>query len=372
MSAEVKLTKLALALRNQVNRELFDFAFDHHSMLALLAGMENAYRVKGRFTRTSDVKGEKLQLDYRKSAPNVTGAKAETGSVGSLELPAQENYESIGGTMSWSYYQLREDIRTIYIDQYTSATAKAQVPVVKQIASGARDAIFDKFTKDMFPLDDLFPSRDGGGAATTDGNKLGAHAEDKIMAIAYPLQTGRRDNDTTESTPAAYSYLGIDLNVETALRAINSGEYDSAFGNPTASALRRKLILPLRNRGHKADLGVTDSDTYDYLATNIADPKVVIESAETLEYGGEYIRALGVNWMVEPRMDDKLDDSENKKEIYLLTSDSWEFRQVGVMGDLTIRENPNTALLHTMLGRVIAAWACKHPRANARGYNITS
>ena len=365
------LTKLQLALRNQINRELYDYAHEGHHFLSMLRGLENAYRVKGRFTKSNDITGEKLQLDYRKSLPNVSGAYAESGSVASLELQAQENYASIGGTMDWSYYQMREDIRTSRIKHYTAMNAKAQVPLVKQIAQAARDGIFDQLTNDMFPLNDLYPTRAAAGAATTDGETGGANAENKVMAVAYPLQTGRIDNDTTESTPTSYNYLGIDLNDETGLRAVNFGEYDSAFGNATASLLRRKLLFPLRNKGYKPDVAVTDSDIVDYVTTNITDPKVVIENAETLVYGGEYVRVLGLNWMAEPRMDAKNDGSENKREIYCLESNSWEFRQIGLDEDFEIGNNPKTALLKTLLGFVICALACKHPRANARAYNVS-
>lgn len=361
-------TGIDVALPNQIGRNLYDIVYKKFGFVAMLKGLDMVYGAPTRIMKSNDTSGSKVSFDFRTGTPTVSGVNAVTGALGTLLQSESETYSTISAELPWSHYQLREDIRTAVINKVVD-NPKTMVPWVKKVAESISDAILFKLSQDLFPDDALTPTRAAGGAT-------GVAAENRIMALAYPLQVGRDGNDPAAILPATYDYAGIDLNDTspdyTRLRATNEGTYATPFattGTPSLSNLRRKLIMPMRNKGAMPDLGICDNEVYDYFLTT-AESKVVLDQTANLEYGGETIKWGGLRWMVEDRLSTMAEDASNERELYILQSDTWEFRQKDAFTDFGIQDHPSTKTLKTILGYFECALICHNPRFNARGVNI--
>jgi len=360
------LERLNIALRNQISRELYDYTKNYNGFLSMLAAIDNLYGVTSRHIRSNDVSGSEIQVEFRQSLPNVQGAMAVTGSLPSLELPAQSGFAAVAGTMGWSHYHAREDIRKAFV-QHMDKDPKSVVPYVKSVSKALRDAVMEKLSSDIFPSNNLYPSRGTGGA--TNGNAQ----EDKIMSLAYPLQSGYVDNSLTPDS-TVYPYLVDNLNATgyTGIKSVNAGTYGTPFntsGNITTSALRRNILFPLRNRGAQVDLAIVDSAIYDYTIVQ-AEAKVVIEQMDKMVYGGTWSKYLNMFWMIEEKLDTLAATSNAKREAYFLDTSTWEFRQNGAFTETSVKDHPTAAWLLTMLMSFSCALICKHPRYNGRAFNV--
>lgn len=334
------LLNIKISLRNQISRELYDYADTYHGWTALLLALDNMYGTSTRFTKSEDVAGSEMQVEFRASLPTVQGVNAVTGALASLELPTQQNYSIIGGKMPWSHYQFREDVRQAYID-HMSKDPKSAVPYVKQVAQGVRDAIISKLEDDMIPT-------------TAVSASVGNAAENKVLAVPYALQ----------NPGSAYEYLDLDLNSApySGLRAT----VKTSFGTLTLQNLRNYLLLPLHFKMAKIDVGLCDSSVFDYII-DAAEDKIVLSQADKLDYGGQMIRYGGIIWIPISNMD----SLSASREIYVLDSSSWEFRQKGLSSNFGLTDHPDTATLVTMKGMFIASLICKIPRKNGRGTGVT-
>lgn len=363
------LTGAGVALRNQISRTLYDNANKRHSFLGLLKGFDNMYGMKTRFTLESDLSGEKAQVEFRKSLPTVAGVNALTEStLSNLALAAQINFAAVAGTMQYSHYHGREDIRKALKNKLAN-DPKSMVPHLKVVGDAIGEAYLKKFQEDMFPEDNYAPTRASGGAA-------GDAAEDKILGLGYPLQGGYATNTTVPGS-GTYTYLDIDLNstalhaVPAEAKAVQAGTNSAGFGVPTLSNLRKKIYMPLKYRGANIDLGVCNTNQYDYMLSQ-AEGAVVINQADRLEYGGEVVKIGPIWWMCEDRLD-ALDDagSPNYSEFYVLDTSTVEFRLNDKEMSVDFVDNYEAPSLLTALSYVEAMLIVKHPRMNGHGYNIT-
>ena len=357
-----QLTGLQIALRNQISRQMNDTAKNASVFVGMLAALDNLFQVQSRFQRSDDVSGEKIQVDFRTGLPTVSGVKAVTGSADSLRMPVQIGSTFEAGTMPWSHYQFREDIRTAYI-QHLDTNPKSVVPYIKKVSDACKDAVMLKLSQDVLPDSTLAP------ALTT--GITGDVLEDKILSLYYPLLVGRDGNDPTAITPTTFKYLDFDFNTRTAFRAVNAGTSGAAFGNMTLSNLRKKILMPMRNRGSKPDLIVTDSDIYDYCLST-AESKVVIEQMDRMEFGGTWVKYGGLFWMTDPQEDAKIAASgSNFHQAAVLQTSDWHFIFNGMLKDFSVIDNPETAALKTVLGYMSVALVCEAPRMQGHCFNVT-
>lgn len=333
------LTGLSISLANQISRELYDYAYSYHTFVSLLAGLDNMYGAKQRITRSNDLSGSAIRLEFRASLPVIQGSNSVSGSLASLALTPQTNFSVVAGEMPWSHYQMREDIRVAYLDHIVK-DPKSVVPYIKEVSQAARNAVIQKLSEDMFPST---------AVSTTNGK----YAEDQVMAVAYPLQ----------NPGSSYEYCSLDLNDGgyAGIRATVA----TSFGVASLSNIRKNLLIPLRHKMAKPDIGLVDTAVYDYMVTQ-AEDKIRIEQQSKLEYGGEWVKYGGIIWAVESRL-----DLLASRELYVMDSSTWEFRQKGAFQDFKVIENPDTATLVTMLGQFPGALICKLPRYNGRGVGVT-
>lgn len=349
------LEKLEAALRKQTGRELYDNALNLDCLWGILANMDSKDKtlenMSGRrFSMSKDVAGKSRQVDFRTGLPVAQGASPVTGSLASLELSTQENIQTQSGEMGWSYYQAREDVRTALIEQMTKDVSK-NIQWVKMTAEALRDAIRIKVMSDIIPAADV----------TTAGQ--GAEAENKIMAIGYPLQN---------ATSGTYSYLGLNMADAEMQRsqAVRSGTTGSAFGVMSLSNLRKKILLPLKPRGGKPDIVLCDADVFDYVLSQ-AEGKLVLAQEDTLEYGGENVRYGGRYWCYEPLLDDVYDTTTYRQTLFL-QSDTWEFTWKEFGNDsLSLSPHDKTNFLQKVLWACACQLICYNPRKNAVAYNVT-
>lgn len=357
------LTGLEQAFRKQIGKELYDYQKNYNGFVSLLASMDNMWKVSSRFTRSNDIASNGIQVTYRAGLPTVTGVNAVTGSLASLVMPEQTGFNIVTGTMPWSHYHIREDIRKSLV-QHLEKDPKVVVPYIKSVSKAVRDAVMQKLSEDMFPEDNCWPSKSAGFAS-------GNAAENKVLSVPYPIQSGYVTN-TPIPDATVYPYLVDDLNAAgfTGMKAINAGYDDTGkqFGTMTLSNLRRQIILPLRNRGGDPDLAVVDSAIYDYICTQTED-KIRLQQNRTLEYGGEIVRYGPVDWLIEERLD-LLTDAGEFREAYFLQTEDWEFTQKDALGDFDIIQNPHAPALLTLLGYFTCGLVCKNTRRQGRAYDV--
>jgi hypothetical protein len=376
MSTTLLLNNLGVAVRQQITDDLPDITAQNRTFLAILARMQGVAsngkyggRALGKFTASSELSGlagESIQLDFQVGIPVTRGVRPVTGSLESLEQPPQSGFNTVAGTITPSYYQLREDIRQAQIDRLMKDPKVYGPKLVKTISKSAINSQMNKLNEDLFPANGVTPTF----AAGTNG----IYTEDKISALGYPLQSGYVNNAATGS--GAYPYLVADLNATgyTDIKALQSGDTTTGFGTPSPTNIRTKILLPMSRRVEaNLDMALCDSAIFDYICTQ-AEAKFVLEQQDAIIYGATQIaKYMGLTWVYEPRLDD-LYATTGYREIYFLDSSTWEFRYAGGLseGDLTIEKNKSTLWLNTMLGKLACCVICHVPRYNAHAFKAVT
>ena len=365
------LADLTNATRTEITRKLPDVVSSKKNTLGILVGSQ-VLRTKKTgnapfdILRSNDLAaGEAFQIDFQVGFPVAVGAKAITGSMASLKLPQQANFNVVSGKITPSYYQLREDIRTAQVERVKKSPKVLGPNLASKISQSAITGFMKKWNDDLFP--------DAGCTPCYAAGVNGIYQEDKMMALAYPLQSGYVLNAASGS--GTYPYIVDDMNATgyTTLKALNVGTTASGFGVMSPSNLRTKLTLPMEDiEGAMPNLLVCDSAVYDYGVLQ-AEGKVVIEQEDMPDYAFSGIaKYAGVYWLREGKLD-TLYATTSYREAYLLDANTWEFRWSGLDGEdaLSITPDPDTKLLVTLLGKAATCLICHVPRYNARAYNVT-
>ncbi len=351
--ADQKLEKLEVALRNQVGRELYDNTMDSVVFLSILRDLDISQKTPNtRFVKSDDMAGSSVQVDFRTGLPTTTGASPLTGALGDLELAPQSSYNQHSGTMGWSYYHGREDVRLPLLEQMPKNVSKV-VDWTKDVAKAIGDSVLVKMSEDLIPA--VLPTTSG----------TGYYTESSIMSLLYPLQS---------ASSGTFSYLGINLadsaNLEA--QAVISGSSSSDFGVATLSNLRKNILNQLRNkRGAKLDLVLCTGDVYDYAMTQ-AEAKVVLSNQADAEYGvHEGIMYGGLRWVHEPRLDD-LYDAEGKRLLPILDSSTWRFTWKNMGSDsLALKDHETAVFLKKAVWGIGSQFLCLHVRKNGLAYGVT-
>lgn len=351
------LVKVQTALRNQVQRKLHSVADTQHAFTALLLALDNYYDTPGtRFIRADGVdavQGTEIQIDFETALPVWAGVQHQAGALAAFAIAAAENWSMRGGKVGYSAYQGAETIRKSMLNRM-ARSPKSALPTIKKIASAMARSAMMKMDVDFFPAVNM-----------VDNNTTYMHAENKVMAIAYPLQN-----------PAAgvYEYAQIDLNAAgyTGIKAVVSGDTSgaNAFGTPTPSNIRKKLLFPLQHsRQAKPDIGLCDSDVLDYMITN-AEANTVIDMADKLKFGATLINCVGINWLPVDRLNVLAAAGGQKRELYILESEHHRFHSWGMGDDVDIEKIPFQPGLRVLQGYYEAAYVNDMPRNDARAVDV--
>ena len=303
-----EIQDLSLALQRQVAKKIYNTAFSTPSFVSLLFALDNFY-MKSPVKRIDPygIEGGDMRINFQVSQPVVRGVNRNGTDFSQRIIPLQANAETIAGSIAESAYEFLEAIDRYKINRLKGDKMLSEF--VKLTAAQCADAWITKINSDFWP-------------STQQVGGTGQYAQsDKIMAFAYPLQTGFSGNAATGT--GTYSYLGIDLNTRTNIKALNYGT-DSQGVTPTIGNLRQNLIMPLRQRGAKVDLMIAGSADYEYLI-NQADAEVRLSYEKELEFGGTYVKLEDIFVIYEPMI-----DLLPKSEIYV--GDSSTLR-VGMDGD---------------------------------------
>lgn len=317
---------------------------------------------KGMWRRDTDVSGDKMQFEIRTALPATTGALARTGAPETLVQSLTEGFTFIGGELPYSYYQFDEVVRTAKIEAFQN-NPESMADYIGEISTAITDSIMLKLNEDLIPALPLYPSYASGFTG-------GAAAENKIMALGYPLQTGQASNGAGTST--SYSYAGIDIGTTySALRATAP----TPLAANSLTATRRAITYPLQDKGAKPDIMIADSAIYDGWLVE-AEAKTVIGQEDYLKYGGTYREFPGgVMGLREGRLDTVFASAAATRVIYALQSSSWYFALKGSVGNdvsFELHDVPGTTLLKRMTGHIVCGFACTNPRVNARVYGVTT
>lgn len=351
------LVKVQLALRNQVSRKLHSVADVQHAFTALLLAMDNYYDTPNtRFVRVDGedaVYGSEVQWDFEVSLPVWAGVQHQTAALSAFAIAAAENHGMRGAHMGYSAYQGAETVRKSTLNRM-ARSPKSSLPLIKKIASAMARSAVQKLDADLFPAANMVDN------ATTYNA-----AEDHVSALAYPLQS---------PASGTYEYGSLNLNAAgyTGIKAVVSGDTtgSNAFGTPTPSNLRKKLIFPLQHaRQAKPDIGLCDSDVLDYMITN-AEPNTVIDMRDKLKFGATLINCVGINWLPVDRLNILAATANQKRELYVLESEHHRFHSWGLGDDVDIEKIPFQPGLRVLQGYYECAYVNELPRNDGRGVDV--
>ena len=371
------LQGIDVALRQQVSKSLNDILFPEFPFLATLQGFDAYYKAQGptRFKNGADLHGSEIQEDFVTGAPRVEGVNAMNPTITALHMTPERNFNIESGSIPISAYQWEEWIAKYYWNRLDDSLESVE-GAVATIGKLVKKAILDKLNKHMFSPTNLTPT-------IAAGDSTGPASIDKIMSLAYPLQSGYVLNAATGS--GTYDYFGFNMNnaAYSGMKATQKGTTAAAFGTPSAINLRL-LMQEIYNKGGTPDLLLGGGRLLSYLLSLPETKTSIINNGTNMEYGGVRLNIVGLELLAEPRMD-KLalssetgysDEAETVStteyhEAYILDSSTWNFR-ISDMGKMThIQDIPGYPTQEVLQGYFEAAFWCSNPRHNGRAFNIT-
>lgn len=380
-----------LAARNQITRNLNDFAHSRKGVISLLMGLDKMYKTPGtRFRMSSDFSGKTRQFDFRAATAAAVGVKASSGSVASQAQTLAQSFALIAGEIGYSAYVIHDVIRKWDINRL-SKDPSSVVPLVKKVARGMVDGCLQTWDNHLIPTTYNVGSNTDGATATldhtptatyvaaNDGTDPGYYQEDRIMSLTYPLQGTVANLNNAGAGSQAYNYGGINLNSSSPdyrnLRSIQKGILTGQTGGLTAFVpshrnIRTQITMPLKHRNGKPDIGICDIDTWDYLA-NQAEGKIVLAQEKALEFGCEDIMIGGLHWMVSENLQTLADSGgSNVREMLILDSGTWEFTARMMDDEWEALPIPGSPSLRLLQGYLEACILTENPRYNARAVNL--
>lgn len=364
-----------VALRQQISDDLNDISVPEMAFLATLKNKDAFYKTDGkRFKVGADLSGSELQIDFRTGLPEVRGVNAMNPSFSALIAPLQKNFNIEAGTMAPSAYDMSESVHKYLMNRYMKSVESA-TDYLGKLSKAVIAGYMLRLTKDIFPPTNLTPT-----IAT--GYSLGNAQIDKIMSLAYPLQSGFANNAASGS--GTYSYLGIDMNASpyTTMKAPQRGTVAASFGTPTIQNIRNAIQDAAINGGNP-DVMVISPRVLSYILT-LPEARVILEQDTKMTYGGRIMNICGLDTIVEARLtklalssetgytdEDETLSATEYHEAYVLDSGTWLFRSTS-MNDITIIEDyPGGPSFVQVQGYYEALLACENPRYNSRIFDIT-
>ncbi|MCW5943887.1 MAG: hypothetical protein KIS66_16775 [Fimbriimonadaceae bacterium] len=306
------------------------------------------------------VDGRGVRVDMQVAVPVSEGFDAKTATLAQHKMPAARNFNHVAGEMDWSTYRgseriLKDSVQRLGSAPSVEAITNLAMVVAKSVVSGQL-AILDDH---LWPTVQVSPS-------------VGYRANDAVMAVRYPLQTGYASMAATGS--GSFSYLGHDLNdgYMVNAKAVVSGSVASGFGVPSLSSIRTNILMPLREK-RKANVrfAFTDFGIVDYMITQ-GESKLQINQSDAMIFGSdELARYGGVTYVPSARHQDQVDAGLDRC-IDFFDPSTWKFFEAG-MNDITTIQNvpdePSVAALLQWFWKCLII--CTNPRLNGLAYKVT-
>lgn len=360
------LVNTAMALRNQLSRDLIrvDGQRQRRTFVALLFALDNYYKQNVRIQRSEDMSGESLQVDFQMAGPTWSGVDALNASYATNTMSKSTAMSMVAGTFGWSGYQFQETIRKALMERISGGKLKSAANYISKISRTVTSNFYRKLDDDLFP--NSFP-------APSSVNTNHVASATRTMSLLYPLQTGGTNN----AAPSTENYLygNLDLNDSTGpnytqIKALSVGNTTTAFGTPTVSNFRTKIMMPLTDRGANIDVIGVDHAVYDFMLGQ-AEAKLQINMADRLSFGGTYIDYLGLPIAVFEKLNQYA--TLGRRMVPFLDSSTWRFHtkpfgedRFALIKDL---EGLPTAMM--MQGWHEVAFLCEDPSFNGLAYNVT-
>lgn len=342
------------ALRRQIAKRIHNVAFQRPSFLGLLMGLDTFYnkRAKGHLrVNKLGIKGGKMQFNFWTSLPEVRGTNALNPDYSSRQIPIVKNTRHAAGTLDASSYEAAEPVDQYEINRMVGDDALPNL--VSKTADLFAEAFITRINSDMFPA-----------VNQTGGVQTYANQIDRIMSLAYPLQSGYANNASNGS--GAYNYLGIDMNAapNVGMKALNVGDTGGKTA-PTVTNIRQKLLMPLRARGANIDVLLMGADDFSTFC-NSADAQIQQPYTQEMTIGTEWAKFGNVFVVYEPMI-----DPLPMKEIYALDSSTWTFgmTESGVDKIDLVDKVPGAPSYNLLQAYAEFAFACENPRFNGRMFN---
>lgn len=344
-----------VAVARQVNSMFKDSAWTRPSFLGRLYALDTFYN-KGIPLRWNPVgvTGGKMRVNFWRGNPLTEGVNALNPDYAQRALSIVKRSRHIAGDIDVSYYQGGEPIDKAEAAALANDQQLANLGV--RIAQAAKNSILTKWNEDLFPAVNLH----GGSSAAIVGS-----APDRIMPFAYPLQTGFANNAQTGT--GTYMYMGIDLNDEPELKAINVGTESSTY-TATPQNIERDLLMPLREeRGANVDIMLMPKANFVHFKA-LAEDKQGSWPYEKMRaaFGSMSFVWQDVYVVWEPRL-----DLLPKKEIYIGDSSTIRFGSDFNRDDYMslIKDWPANPSAHLLQWFLPGAFFNENPRFWGRVYN---
>ena len=357
------------ALREQVTEDMVDITTDEMPFLATLKGFDAFYKTPGqRYKVGGSLTGEALQETFAVGKPSVREIDANQSNFDQLRTPLQRGTSFAGTTFVATAFDVHETISKYQVNRY-KGHLESLTDYVMKMSELLRSAMHEKWSQRLFPPTNPYP--------TIAAGYNGAPRIDQLGSVVHALQTGYVLNAATGT--GTYDYLGMDLNLTrfNRLKARNSGTTTAPFGTPSTDNLRGELVRT-RNKGGRPDIYICDTETFSFLGDVIED-YVRIQNGEKLTFGGTRFNLLGLDMLVEPRMDllsDGFSDEDlsvsatEYRESYMLTSANHRWRNTPI-DDMLIEDVQGAASLQVAQGYYEACYWNANPRGDSRQFNVT-
>jgi hypothetical protein len=309
MSGEV--TGPNVAIGRQMTRELYRFAWTIPVFVGLLFGYDSYYNQGGSIRVQKDgIEGGKMLYDFQVDEPEWETTDAMNPDYSQRALNMVKRTKMVQGSILPGVLVCAEPVDKYELNRIQK-NSKLYTNWVKKIASKLKDKYLTKIQ------DELFPDAIQTGGDQTYKNVDGG----RIMAFAYPLQTGYDNNDLTGT--GTYMYLGIDLNAYPEMKAVNVGKTDTAY-TVSWEAIEEDICMELKRRGANVDLMLVDKAVYAYMKSQLF--QTIEQSPDKmLAYPGDKFKIQNGPWVVwEPKLDDLYTET-GVREIYLGDSSTLHF-----------------------------------------------
>ncbi len=332
----------------------------HRSFLDTLLRVQDGMKKRGiDIQKSSRVDGTGLRVDMKVANPVTSGFLGKTAALADHKIPPQRHFNHVAGTMDFSWYRGAERITKDTAQRIGSNSVEAIQNYVMEVGKAIADSIHERLDEDFFPAVTVSPS-------------VGAPAENKVMAIRYPLLSGYTDNEATGS--GSYTYLGHNLNSGFMVnaKAISSGSVASAFGVPSTSNLRTKVLMRLMQERKARNLfALTDFAIVDYMI-NQGESKYQITVEDSMTYGAsELAKYAGVYFCPNYRHN-LLADNSLDRVIDFIEPSTWHWHSEGLGETEVISPVPDEPTMHSAIQWAFkCAILCANPRINGLAYKVT-
>lgn len=362
MSA-IDTSGIGQAIGALMTKDILDITSDNMHLVAFLAGLDQYYNRNAPGQMPSIRKGKvgggvykgKMRSRFFTEKPKWQWVDAMDPVLANRELELVKRVRVIQGGTVCSAAQFGEPF-----DKYELSLLEDEEGLkdwIKKVSKLSTQAFWEFVNSAIWPTENQV-----GGIGQGDGNIA------KMMAFAYPLQSGFQGNVSTAQANEVYMYQGIDMNKFPRFKAINVGTDNAAY-TYSYEKFRRDVIQPLRaKRGSSVDLCIHGTDTFE--ATRTQNQGTLMQRPDKIvNLQGEWFQTNdGVFHYLETAI-----DNLPKREVYAGEAATLA---VGLpddpMADMNyIDPYPGNPSMAAMEGFTLVGMLNEQPWKWGRAYNVT-